>query len=267
PNSDLVVSMHLPGPTGPATTHPLGMSTSYIADGDQTSAGTQVFSELDQGRYFLRGVDVTSSAQNSVVFFGDSITDGHSSTVDANLRYPDQVADRLLERPVPQQCGVLNSGISGNRLLTDAGTNGDAAILRYDTDVIDRPGVETVVLLEGINDIRTTDGTVPAEELIEVYREFIDRSHDNGLRVIGATLTPFGASDRYTDAGEETRLAVNEWIRTSGEFDDVIDFDHAVRDPSNPGQIDPELDPGDHLHPNDAGYTAMTDAVDLESVC
>ncbi|KAA9395476.1 SGNH/GDSL hydrolase family protein [Kocuria coralli] len=266
-NSDLVVSMHLPGPTGPATTHPLGMSTSYRADGDRTSAGTDEFTPLDEGRYFLGGVDVTSPAKGSVIFFGDSITDGHSSTVDANLRYPDQVADRLLERPVLEQCGVVNSGISGNRLLEDAGPEGVSAMARFDSDVLARQNVDTVVLLEGINDIGQTDGEVPAEELIGVYRQFIDRSRDHGLRVVGATLTPYTGADYATEMGEETRQEVNDWIRNSGEFDDVVDFDATLRDPADPERILPDFDPGDHLHPNDQGYAAMAEAVDLDSVC
>ncbi|MGP5269696.1 SGNH/GDSL hydrolase family protein [Corynebacterium variabile] len=267
PNSDLEVRIYLPGPTGPATTHPLGMATSYRADGDQTATGGDGFTALDEGRYFLTGVDVTSTAKASTVFFGDSITDGYSSTVDANLRYPDQVADRLLERPTELQCGVLNSGISGNRLLHDAGTEGDSTLSRFDRDVLARQGVNTVVLLEGINDIGQSAGEVSVEELIDVHRQFIERARDHGLRVIGATLTPYRGADYFTEDGETTRQALNEWIRTSGAYDDVFDYDAVVRDPANQDQIRPEFDPGDHLHPNDAGYTAMADAVDLNSVC
>ena len=267
PNSDLVVSIYLPGPTGPATTHPLGMSTSLSAEGNQTTASTDAYEDLDESRYFLTGVDVTSEAPSTTVFFGDSITDGHSSTVDANLRYPDQVADEILERPVDQQCSVLNAGISGNRMLTDADSNGVSAMSRFDTDVLARPGVDTVVLLEGINDIGTSEGEVTAEELIASYQQFINRAKSHDLTVIGATLTPFTDADYYTDEGEQTRQEVNDWIRTSGAFDDVIDFDDTVRDPDSPERINPEFDPGDHLHPNDQGYTAMAETVDIDVIC
>lgn len=266
-NSDLVVSMYLPGPTGPATTHRAGYATSFAAPGDATADPGTAFDELDTSRYFLTGVDVTTRARGSVVFFGDSITDGVVSTVDANLRYPDQVADRLLERPGPHRCGVLNSGISGNRLLTDAGASGDSALARFDRDVLSRPGVRTVVLLEGINDIGNSRGAVEPEQLIAVYRQFIDRAHSAGITVVGATLTPFEGAGYYTEEGEADRQAVNEWIRNSGEFDAVVDFDAVLRDPEHPSRILPDYDPGDHLHPNDAGFAAMAAAVDLRTIC
>lgn len=266
-DSDLVVSMYLPGPTGPATTHGAGYATSFRADGDATSDTGDAFARLSTSRYFLEGVDAVSKARGSVVFFGDSITDGVVSTVDANLRYPDQTADRLLARPEARQCGVLNAGISGNRLLHDAGSAGDSAMSRFDRDVLGQTAVRSVVLLEGINDIGNSRGALEPEQLIAVYRQFIDRAHDAGIRVIGATLTPFEGAGYYTEAGEADRQAVNEWIRTSGEFDDVVDFDAAVRDPQHPSRILPEYDPGDHLHPNDAGFAAMAAAIDLSSIC
>ena len=267
PDTDLVVSMYLPGPTGPATTHPVGRSTSLQAEGDQTEADDSAFSTLDESRYFLSGIDVISDAKHSVVFFGDSITDGYSSTVDANMRYPDQVAARLLERPTDQQCGVVNSGISGNELLTHAGTRGDAGVTRFDRDVLARPGVDTVVLLEGINDIGFSDGAVRAEDLIAAYQNLIDRAHSYDLQVIGATLTPDTGANYFTDAGERTRQEVNEWIRNSGAFDGVLDFDTVVQDPENPEQLNPAYNPGDSLHPNDDGYSAMAEGVDLDAIC
>ncbi|MCZ2813152.1 SGNH/GDSL hydrolase family protein [Modestobacter sp. VKM Ac-2979] len=266
-DSDLVVSMYLPGPTGPATVHSLGRATSYQASGDATSSATEAFAPLDTSRYFLEGVDVTTAALGSVVFFGDSITDGYASSIDENLRYPDQVADRLLARPERRECGVLNAGISGNRVLTDAGTAGVSALARFEDDVIDQTAVRSVVLLEGINDIGRTAGALEPEELIAVYQQFIERAHDHGIRVIGATITPYEGAGYYSEDGEADRQAVNEWIRTSGEFDDVVDFDAAVRDPQNPSQIRPDFDPGDHLHPNDAGYAAMAATVDLKEIC
>ncbi|CAM2944028.1 SGNH/GDSL hydrolase family protein [Saccharomonospora xinjiangensis] len=266
-DSDLVVSLYLPGPTGPATFHSRGYATSFTAAGDATTDPGAAFTALDTSRYFLSGVDVTARAKGSVVFFGDSITDGVVSSVDANLRYPDQVADRLLERPDPQECGVLNSGISGNRLLTDAGSSGDSALSRFERDVVSRPGVRSVVLLEGINDIGGSRGAVEPEQLIAVYRQFIARAHDAGIEVVGATLTPFEGAGYYTEAGEADRQVVNEWIRTSGEFDAVVDLDAAVRDPEHPARFLPAYDIGDHLHPNDAGFAAMAEAIDLRTIC
>ncbi|MBO0895193.1 MULTISPECIES: SGNH/GDSL hydrolase family protein [Arthrobacter] len=266
-NSDLTVSMYLPGPTGPASVHSLGMATSYRAPGNATSDPAESYDVLDTSRYFLEGIDTSSNALGSVVFFGDSITDGYASTVDANRRYPDQVADRLLRRPEARQCGVLNSGISGNRVLEDAGTAGISALARFEDDVIDQTGVRSVVLLEGINDIGRTGGALDPASLIAVYRQFIDRAHDHGIRVVGATLTPYGGAGYYSDQGEQDRQAVNFWIRTSGEFDAVIDFDAAVRDPRDRSRIRPQFDPGDHLHPNDAGYAAMASTVRLQDIC
>ncbi|MFJ7750781.1 GDSL-type esterase/lipase family protein [Arthrobacter sp. NPDC097144] len=266
-DSDLTVSLYLPGPTGPASVHSLGMATSYRAAGDATAGPSDSYEELDTSRYFLEGVDTTSNALGSVVFFGDSITDGYASTVDANLRYPDQVADRLLRRPEGRQCGVINSGISGNRVLEDAGTAGVSALSRFEDDVIDQTGVRTVVLLEGINDIGQSAGALDSASLIAVYRQFIERAREHGIRVVGATLTPYRGAGYYSDAGEQDRRAVNSWIRTSGEFDAVIDFDAVVRDPRDRSRLRPQFDPGDHLHPNDAGYAAMASAVRIQDIC
>ncbi|MDM7989051.1 SGNH/GDSL hydrolase family protein [Arthrobacter sp. zg-Y877] len=266
-DSDLSVSLYLPGPTGPASIHSLGLATSYRADGDATSSPADAYEALDTSRYFLAGVDTSSNALGSVVFFGDSITDGYASSDDANLRYPDQVADRLLRRPEALQCGVLNSGISGNRVLEDTGTAGISALARFEDDVLDQTGVRSVVLLEGINDIARTSGALDPASLIAVYRQFTQRAHDQGIRVVGATLTPFGGARKYNTAGEQDRQAVNFWIRTSGEFDAVIDFDAVLRDPADPSRLKPRFDPGDHLHPNDAGYAAMADAVNLQDIC
>jgi len=266
-NSDLTVSMYLPGPTGPASVHSLGRATSYLAAGDATSSTAESYGALDTSRYFLEGIDTATKALGSVVFFGDSITDGFASTVDANLRYPDQVADRLMRRPEARQCGVLNAGISGNRVLEDAGTAGVSALSRFEDDVIDQTGVRTVVLLEGINDIGRTAGALEPESLIAVYRQIIERAHDHGIRVVGATLTPYGGAGYYTAEGEQDRQAVNFWIRTSGEFDAVVDFDAVVRDPRDRSRLQTRFDPGDHLHPNDAGYAAMASAINLQEIC
>ncbi|MEV4813174.1 SGNH/GDSL hydrolase family protein [Micromonospora avicenniae] len=266
-DSDLVVSTYLPGPTGPTTWHPAGYATSFRATGEATSDTGGAFTPLDTARYFLSGVDVVSRAAGSVIFFGDSITDGVISTVDANLRYPDQVADRLVQGPEARRCGVLNAGISGNRLLANAGSAGDSALARFDRDVLGQAGVRSVVLLEGINDIGNSRGAVEPEQLIAVYRQFIARAHQAGIRAVGATITPYEGAGYYSDAGEADRQAVNQWIRTSGEFDAVVDFDAATRDPAHPGRINPAYDSGDHLHPGDVGFTAMARAVNPRDVC
>jgi lysophospholipase L1-like esterase len=260
-DSDLVISTYLPGPTGPLTQHPRGYATTFLASGDKTRDGGSAYKKAGAARYVIAGVDVLSRATGSIVLFGDSITDGVVSPVDGNLRYPDQLADRLKHRQ-----GALNAGISGNRLLVDAGPAGESAMARFDRDVLGQTKVRTVVLLEGINDIGTNRGSLEPEQLIAVHREFIERAHEAGLRVFGATLTPFEGSGYYTVAGEEDRQALNRWIRTSGEYDGVVDFDAAVRDPKNPRRLLGIFDWGDHLHPNAAGFQAMAEAFDLDQL-
>ncbi len=266
-DSDLVISTFLPKATGPATWHFTGFSTSYVADGDAANArGAARYSSLAASYYFLDGVDVLTRSSGAVVTFGDSITEGccSASSIDANVRYLDFLADRLNAGPQRQKMGVLNAGITGNRLLADGA--GPSAMARFERDVLGQTGVTTVILLEGINDIGTSGGRVDPQRLIAVYRQFITRAHDAGLRVVGATLTPYEGAGYYTAAGERDRQAVNEWIRTSGEFDAVVDFDRVIRDPSSPSKMLPVYDPGDHLHPNAAGYAAMGSAVRLDDL-
>jgi lysophospholipase L1-like esterase len=211
---------------------------------------------------FLVGVDVTNSAATGVIVtFGNSITDGTASTLDANRRWPNVLAQRLLNSAESAK-GVVNHGIGGNKVLT-FGT-GPSALARFDRDVLMTSGVTHIVLLEGINDIGASarDG-VTAEDIIQGYRQLIDRAHDRGVMIIGATLTPAAPRAPYTPELEAKRVAVNMFIRTSGMFDGVIDFDAATRDPAHPTQFLPAYDSGDHLHPNDAGYTAMGEAIDL----
>jgi lysophospholipase L1-like esterase len=261
-DSDLVISTFLPVATGPATWRSSGWSTSYAATGDATgdTAGS-AYSSVGASFYFLDGVDVHTRSAGAVVAFGDSITEGccSQSFVDANVRYPDLLADRL--NAGGQKMGVLNAGISGNQVLRDGA--GASVLARFERDVLGQTGVRSVILLEGINDIGTTRGALDPAQLIAVYRQFISRSHDAGIKVFGATLTPYGGAGYYSEAGEADRQAVNAWIRTSGEFDGVIDFDRVIRDPRNPSRMLPIYDPGDHLHPNAAGYAAMAAAVRL----
>jgi lysophospholipase L1-like esterase len=271
PMADLVVSVFLPDqPAVAPTCHDLGTSTNYLAPGDATAAAELSDPRPTKSWCFLKGIDVRVADPRAaaVVAFGDSITDGYGSTIDANRRWPDYLAQRLHAGKNTASIGVLNEGISGNRLLYDrAGPN---AIARFDRDVLAQSGVKYLIILEAINDIgripKTGDpeSTVTAPDLIFAYQQLIARAHQHGIKVYGATLTPYVGANYASQAGEEVRQAVNQWIRTSGAFDAVIDFDKATQDPKNPAMFLPEDDHGDHLHPSDAGYKAMADSIDLK---
>lgn len=266
-DSDLVISTYFPGPTGTLTQHPSGFASRFVATGDQTGNDGTSYEQLSgTARYVIAGVDVQSHVRGSVLLFGDSITDGSASPVDQNLRYPDQLADRLQAGPAARDLGILNMGIGGNRLLDNAGTAGDSTLARFDRDVLAQSGVRTVVLLEGINDIGNSRGATDPAQLIAIQRQFIHRAHEAGLKVLGATLTPYEGAGYYTPEGEADRQALNTWIRTSGEYDGVVDFDKATRDPANPAKFLPANDSGDHLHPNASGYKAMAAAFDLHQL-
>ncbi|GGI11722.1 SGNH/GDSL hydrolase family protein [Isoptericola cucumis] len=263
-DTTLAVSVHAAGEQGALTGHNLAMSTTYVSEPGDVAADESgdAYTQTEEHWYWVTGLVVDAPRQvDTLALLGDSITDGHSSTVDANHRWPDLLADRLAEEPLPHRYGVMNQGISGNRVLVDSA--GVSAQARFDRDVLAKPDVETVVLLEGINDIGNGDAT-SADQLVAAYRQLIARAHAADVCIVGATLTPFEGAFYYSEAKEEVRAGVNEWIRTSGEFDAVIDFDAAVRDPENPLAMLPAYDIGDNLHPNDAGYQAMADAVDLD---
>ncbi len=270
---DLAVSMYLPESTGLATLHSLGLQTNYISvPGDHTAIIDMPFVETAQSWFFLSGVEVMASKKTgAVVTIGDSITDGFASTPDANNRYPNFLAERLLSGKRKHRMAVLNAGISGNRVLHDF--IGPSASSRFDRDVLAQSGVTHVIVLESINDIGIPgafglfDEEVSAERIILGLQQLIARAHAHGLTIFGGTLTPFEGTifpGYFTPEGEEKRQAVNAWIRNSGAFDAVIDFDEAIRDPSHPSRMLPAYDIGDHLHPNDAGYEAMADAIDLK---
>jgi lysophospholipase L1-like esterase len=247
------------------------MATTYITDsGDETSGATLADAEELHSRLFLTDVEVEAVAPaQTIVAFGDSITDGHQSTHDANHRWPDLLAARLQAAPGTASIAVVNSGISGNRILHD--NLGPSALSRFDRDALEKTGVRWIVLLEGINDIGassqppTPQDDVSASQIIDGLRTLIARAHAKGIKIYGATLTPFAVAEwpYYTPEGEVKRQAVNAWIRSSGAFDAVIDFDKITRDPAHPTRFLPAYDSGDHLHPSDAGYKAMADAVDL----
>ncbi|MGH3656852.1 MAG: SGNH/GDSL hydrolase family protein, partial [Micromonosporaceae bacterium] len=260
---DLVVSMYLPARgSGPASWHPRARASTYLsARGNHAgaeSAGT--YRKASYSWFFLDGVEVRTRAMGTVVAFGDSITDGSRSTIDANQRYPDILAARLREAGIDR--GVVNTGIAGNRLLSDGVNYGPNARARFDRDVLDQSGVTDVIVLIGINDIGY-GVRVTAADLVAGFRDLIQRARAEGVRIHGGTLLPYAGAGYYTVPGERVRRAVNEWIRHSGEFDGVVDFDRAMRDPEHPSRLRPGYDSGDHLHPSDEGYRAMAYAVDL----
>jgi lysophospholipase L1-like esterase len=277
PLSSVAVSVFFPEVSPTTTMHWDGRQTAYIVAGNKVGDTTIQPDSKIESRLFLRGILVDASANaRALVTFGDSITDGDGSTVDANHRWPDFLAERLQASGAP--VAVLNEGISGARILRDRmGVN---ALARFDEDVLSHPRVDTVILMMGINDIGWPDsvlephGIAPsAEDIIDGYEQLIARAHAKGIRIIGATLTPFdnafqGTSlEGYYNADkEEKRKAVNEWIRNSGAFDGVIDFDGVLRDPAQPTRMLAAYDKGDNLHPKDEGYKAMAESIDLRLV-
>jgi lysophospholipase L1-like esterase len=277
PLSTLAISLFVPRWTGPSVIHADGNATTYISgDGDYTAARVIPSPKTATERFFVNEVDVEAPGQPAVVVtLGDSITDGYRSKVDANHRWPDRLAERLAARPNAAPVGVVNAGIGGNRILHDHPEDlfGPNALARLDRDVLSVPGLRWVVLMEGINDIgHSTSADLPeqdvsAEEIINGMKQIIARVHARGAKIYGATLTPYEDTvfhGFYTPEGEAKRERVNAWIREGGAFDAVIDFDAAVRDPAHPTRIRADYDVDDHLHPNDAGYRAMGDAVDLK---
>ncbi|GII20728.1 SGNH/GDSL hydrolase family protein [Planosporangium mesophilum] len=265
--TDLLVSVYLPTQTGPVTYHALAGQTSYLAPGGDHAADVSgtAYPQQRSSWFYVTGVDVLNPlAHGSVVAFGDSITDGYGSTYGADHRWPDFLADRLADRTFGPHLGVLNAGISGNRLLLPPLVDafGPPASERLDGDVLSRTGARTVIVLEGINDIQQSPHQTDPAKINAALRAIADRAHARGLRVIAGTLTPFKGWPAYTGELEAVRLAVNDFIRTSRAFDGVVDFDAAVRDPADPHRILPAYDCGDHLHPNDAGYRAMADVVE-----
>ena len=270
PLQEWAISLYIADMSGPSTIHEAGMATAYIVDGDATASRMLSKSEVNTSRFFATNVDVAAvPGARAIVTFGDSITDGTNSTIDANRRWPDVLASRLEANPQTRSIGVVNAGISGNRILNDGA--GVSALKRFDRDALGQPGVSWIILLEGINDIgwagqaSTPKEIVSAQQIIDGMKALIARAHAKGIKVYGATLTPFGGMQwpYHSAAGEQKREAVNAWIRGSGAFDAVIDFDKAVRDPAHPDRFLPAYDSGDHLHPSDAGYKAMADSIDL----
>jgi len=270
PLSDLAVSFYLPAqPISQLTIHGFADQTNYYVGGNNVSAHDLPEPKTITSWDFLKGVDVKADADSAaIVAFGDSITDGALSTRDTNSRWPDVLAARLQADPRTAHIGVLNQGIGGNRVLHDV--TGPSALARFDRDVIAQTGVKYLIIMEAINDIgHAADPNKPydvitADDLIAGYSQLARRAHTHGIKVIGATLTPYVGAKYQSPAGEEMRQTVNAWIRSTKEFDGVIDFDKTTTDPANPGVFLPAYDSGDHLHPKDAGYKAMGESVDLK---
>jgi lysophospholipase L1-like esterase len=267
PLSDLAVSIYLPHDTGMATNHTVGLHTAYISKGDVTGSSSMPDPTTMFAYAWLSGVDVAAPADAfSIVALGDSITDGFATTRNADRAWPTLLAKRLNADKETQHAAVVNEGISGNQVLRDGA--GVSALARLDRDVLTRPGVKWVILLEGINDINfrgRMDGpnALTSDELIWGYQQILARCHAHGIKVIGVTIMPEEGVPTASERGEEIRQTVNRWILAKGNFDAVVDFDAAVRDRDRPVWLKPEFDPGDHIHPNDTGNQAMAEAFDL----
>ena len=271
PLADLAVDVYLPGTTNaPAAVamHGSAFQTSYISEtGNHAGAPKLPAVATTRSWFLLSRVEVDApDATGVVVAFGDSITDGAASTADTNSRWPDVLARRLLGSTPPMKVGVLNAGIGGNRVVSE-GTYGSGAnaLARFEVDALSHPGVTHIIVMEGINDIgNARQNPMPtAADLIAAHTQLIVRAHTKGVKIFGATLTPFWGAGYYTEAGEAKRQALNEWIRTSKAYDGVVDFDKATRDPSDPKKMLAAYDSCDHLHPSDAGYKAMGESIDL----
>jgi lysophospholipase L1-like esterase len=271
--ADLVISIHLDDQPPLETGHPGSHATSYIEPGNHVADTDFANPTKIDHWYFISGIDVATNAR-AIVTLGDSITDGRGSTTNGNDRWPDLLAKRLLANaPATSNVGVLNQGIGGNRILLNG--VGPSAVARFNDDVIAQPGVLYLIVLEGVNDIGVfsrledppqADHDALVARIESGYQQIVESAHQQGIKVYGATITPFAGSDYYHPGPrtEADRQKINEWIRARGNFDAVIDFDATLRDPQNPSHLLPAYDCGDHLHPSPAGYAAMANSIPLE---
>ncbi|MFJ8533145.1 SGNH/GDSL hydrolase family protein [Streptomyces sp. NPDC093591] len=274
-DSDVLVTTYSPTPSGPVTYHPHARQTSYVAQGDLTEDATGVAytGRVEAWRY-LTALDVLSNeSDGTVVVFGDSLTDGITSTENANLRWTDALSRRLRTaitagENVPRY-SVVNQGISGNQILASGAgrpANNEAGLSRFERDVLSRTNVKVVVIDLGVNDILRNPNLADPDRILDGLRTLVRQAHARGIKVVGATLMPFQGHRGYTDARENVRRQINAEIRAGRVFDAVADFDQAVRDPYNPRKFRPDYDSGDHLHPSDKGYERMAQAFNLQDL-
>ncbi len=265
PLARLAISIHLPQGAPDATVHSYSAATGWTAPGDQTAATSLTDATTLGPRVIITGVEVENrKPARTIVTLGDSITDGVRATPDSDRRWPDLLAERL-QRGGMTLTGVANAGISANRLLSEG--DGYNALARFDSDVLAVPGVSHVVILEGVNDLgaaaRDQQPMLPPAAIIGAYRQMIARAHDRGVQVILATILPYKGAGYWNAAGEASRVAINDWIRTNREADGYVDLAQAIADPADPARMARAYDVGDALHPNDAGFRVMADAIDL----
>lgn len=270
PMADLAITIRTTSAPDGLSGHPGSRTTSYFSyEGEPVDARELTETVGVDHWYFLSSIDVlTSGTAAAVAILGDSITDGRGSTTNGNDRWPDRLSHRLRENPATTNVAVLNQGIGGNRVLRDG--LGPSMLARLDRDVIAQPGVRWLIILEGINDLGTAAAAreeglpaATAADLISAFDQAITRARDHGIKVYGATIMPYGGCFYFSGQGEADRQAINHWIRHSGRFDEVIDFDLVARDPSNPSMLRDELHTGDHLHLNTTGLRTIADSIDL----
>jgi len=278
--SSVSISLYLPQDTGPCTCHPVALQSGSVSGPGDFTAGSFPTQTPLRMRAFISGVEVESAhPQKAIVAFGDSITDGVGSTADQNRRWPDKLAERLAAADPSHGWGVVNMAISGNRVLDDGA--GQSALARFDRDVLSVSGAAYVIVFEGVNDLGLSFGhpqgpfaerfralapaqPANAQAMIAGYRQLIERAHAKGVKIFGATIAPYEGAVYWSPEGEAQRQAINTWIRTGGDFDGVLDFDAALRDPAQPSRMRAELQAGDHLHGSDAGYEAIARSIDLK---
>lgn len=282
PLSRLAISLYFPENTGPCTCHAFGAQEAQVSDtGDHTAEASFAAKQTLQSRLFLSGVEVETTAGRArvIAVLGDSISDGVGSTAGTNRRWPDLLADRLNAGKGAMGWGVVNHGISGNRVLDDGA--GQSALARFDRDILSIPGLTHVIVFEGVNDLGISWGApagpqgerfralqppvkASAERIIAGYRQLIARAHEHGVRIYGATIAPYEGAAYWSAEGEANRAKINAWIRTGKEFDGVLDFDAALRDPAKPTQMLQGKHAGDHLHGSDSGYNDVANSIDLK---
>ncbi|HXS11543.1 MAG TPA: SGNH/GDSL hydrolase family protein [Acidobacteriaceae bacterium] len=270
PLSDVVISLFVPAqPMRQSTVHSYALQTNYKSPGNVVSAETLTTASTTGEYFFVRGLEVMSGAPAAVVTLGDSITDGAASDANMNGRWPNVLAARLQADAALSGIGVLNAGLNGNRLLHNDDEFGDSALKRLDRDVLTQAGARYLIVLEGINDIghiakpSVDDPPETAQSIIRALQQIAARARSQGIKVIGATILPYENCKYASVNGEKMRQAVNQWIRSSQDFDAVVDFDKVVRDPVHPGRLLPAYDSGDHLHPNTDGLRAMANSIPL----